>query len=103
MFTSAQQYLRTVEEGKASCVVIGLGLRGDISGLDLARAILVVEAGNTRDLHRGISTHVDEGRRPCSWGCIAFLEEPVSSELLFPRSGARASRVEAVRHPGPGR
>ena len=40
MFTSAELYLRTVEEGKASCVVIALGLSGSISGLDLGRAIL---------------------------------------------------------------
>src|SRR4029079_5038996 len=40
MFTSAQQYLRTVEDGKTSCVVVARGLRGDISGLDVGRAVL---------------------------------------------------------------
>src|SRR3954466_14533923 len=39
-FTSVEQYLRTAEEGKAACVVISVGLRGSISGLDLGRSIV---------------------------------------------------------------
>jgi FixJ family two-component response regulator len=40
MFASEEQYRRTVEEGKAFCILIDIGLRSVVSGLDLGRAIM---------------------------------------------------------------
>ena len=82
MFTSASQYLRTLEEGKASCVVIDTGLRGGISGLDLARAI----STSRRPLPIiFIAPRPDEQTRDEAFriGCAAYLEEPVLTEALI--------------------
>ena len=102
MFTSAAQYLKTVEEGKASCVVIGLGLRGDISGLDLARAILASRRAIPVIFIAG-PADAPMKAQALLMGCIAYLEEPVSSELLVAaivRSGTVTPRRPP---PGPGR
>ena len=102
MFTSAAQYLKTVEEGKASCVVIGLGLRGDISGLDLARAILASRRAIPVIFIAG-PADAPMKAQALLMGCIAYLEEPVSSELLVSaiiRSGSVTPRRPP---PGPGR
>ena len=99
MFTSAEQYLRTVEDGKTSCVVVALGLRGDISGLDVGRAVLAAR--------RPIPVVFIAGPADGSMkeealllGCTAYLDEPVSSELLI--SAVRKSGAESSWRPPPG-
>ena len=82
MFTSPGQYLRTLEEGKASCVVIAVDLRGAIAGLELGRAILssrrpipiIFIAGTPSEATR---------EEAFLMGCAAYVEEPVSSESLI--------------------
>ena len=102
MFTSAEQYLRTAEDGKTSCVVIYLGLHGSMSGLALGKALLssgratpivfIAEAADTSLKEEALLL-----------GCVAYLEEPVSSELLI--SAIRSSGATSSWHPpaGPGR
>jgi FixJ family two-component response regulator len=99
MFTSAEQYLRTVEEGKASCVVIALGLRGSISGLELGRAILASRRAIPVVFIAG-SADASMKAQALLMGCIAYLEEPVSSELLI--SAIRSSGASSSWHPPPG-
>jgi len=93
MFASPTQYLRTIEEGNASCVVIAIGLRGCISGLELGKAIL----SSRRPIPVVfIDQAPDEALREQAFlmGCVAYLEEPVSTESLIAAvalSGAKRS------------
>jgi FixJ family two-component response regulator len=99
MFTSAELYLRTVEEGKASCVVIALGLSGSISGLDLGRAILA----SRRPIPVVFIAAANDAPMKAEallLGCTAYLEEPVSSELLI--SAVRSSGAASSWRPPPG-
>ena len=93
MFTSASQYLRTIEEGKASCVVVAIGLRGGISGLDLGRAILT--SRRPIPIIYIAKTPNEELREDAfRVGCVAYIEEPVSSESLIAAirlSGAKSA------------
>jgi hypothetical protein len=95
MFTSAQQYLRTVDEGKASCVVIAIGLRGGISGLELGgrscRRAVRSRSSSSRDSRRG------DAREAFRIGCVAYIEEPVSSESLI--AAIRLSGARKVHRP----
>jgi FixJ family two-component response regulator len=102
MFTSAAQYLKTVEEGKASCVVIGLGLRGDISGLDLARAILASRRAIPVIFIAG-PADAPMKAQALLMGCIAYLEEPVSSESLIAAIKSSGTPSSRLPPPGPGR
>jgi len=102
MFTSAELYLKTVEEGKASCVVIGLGLRGDISGLDLARAVLASRRAIPVIFIAG-SADASMKAQALLMGCVAYLEEPVSSELLVSAIGRSGVASPRRPPPGPGR
>jgi FixJ family two-component response regulator len=93
MFTSAAQYLRTIEDSNASCVVIAVGMRGYISGLELGKAIL--------SSRRPLPIIYIAGAREAALreqafliGCVAYIEEPVSSESLIAAirlSGASSS------------
>jgi FixJ family two-component response regulator len=102
MFTSPEQYLRTVEEGKASCVVIDICLGGSMSGLDLGRAILSSRRAIPIVFITG-SPDTGIREQALAMGCVAFLEKPVPSELLIDailKAGASSSwRLP----PGPGR
>src|SRR5881394_2952303 len=82
MFTSAELYLRTVEEGKACCVVVSLGLRGTISGFDVARAVRASGRALPVIFIAG-SPDAAMKEEALLMGCLAYLEEPVSSELLI--------------------
>ena len=102
MFTSADLFLRTLDESKASCVVINLGLRGEISGLDVGRAIL----SSRRPIPIVfIDRSADASMRTQAllMGCVACLEEPVSSEHLI--AAVRSSGASSSWRPpaGPGR
>src|SRR5215204_5072051 len=97
MFTSAEQYLRTAEDGKTSCVVIYLGLHGS-RGLALGKALL--SSGRATPI-----VFIAEAPEPSLkeeamlLGCVAYLEEPVSSELLI--SAIRSSGATSSWHPPP--
>ena len=82
MFTSGEQYLSTVAEGKAACVVIDIALRGSVSGLELAKAI----SSSPRPIpFVFVSASADEALRDEAliMGCLAYLEEPISSDMLI--------------------
>jgi FixJ family two-component response regulator len=99
MFTSAELYLRTVEEGKACCVVVSLGLRGSISGLDVGRAVRASGRAMPVIFIAG-SADASMKAEALLMGCLAYLEEPVSSELLI--SAVRSSGAASSWHPPPG-
>jgi FixJ family two-component response regulator len=99
MFTSAELYLRTVEEGKACCVVVSLGLRGSISGLDVGRAVRASGRAMPVIFIAG-SADASMKEEALLTGCLAYLEEPVSSELLI--SAVRRSGATSSWHPPPG-
>jgi len=102
MFTSAERYLRTFQAGRSSCVVIGAGLRGSISGLELARAILA-SARAVPVVFVAAAADPTVKAQALLMGCIAYLEDPVSSEELIAvirKSGACSSWRPP---PGPGR
>jgi FixJ family two-component response regulator len=82
MFMSAGQYLKTLDEGKASCVVIDVDLAGRISGLELGTAIFLSRRPIPIIF---ISGTLDATARAqaSSMGCVAWIEKPVSSELLI--------------------
>ena len=102
MFKSAEQYLKTVEEGKASCVVIGVDLHGSIPGLDLGRAILACRrAIPVIFIARSADAALKE--QALSMGCIAYLEEPVSSESLIAAIKSSGTPSSRLPPPGPGR
>jgi FixJ family two-component response regulator len=82
MFASAEQYRRTAEESKGFCVVIDIGLRGVVSGLDLGKAVL----SSRRSIPViFIAAAADAATREqaLAMGCVAYLEHPVSSEMLI--------------------
>jgi len=99
MFTSAELYLRTVEEGKACCVVVSLGLRGTISGFDVARAVRASGRALPVIFIAG-SPDAAMKEEALLMGCLAYLEEPVSSELLI--TAVRSSGAASSWHPPPG-
>jgi FixJ family two-component response regulator len=99
MFTSAEQYLRTIDDGKASCVVIDLGMRGTISGLELGRAIVSSRRAIPIVFIAG-SADASTKTQALLMGCVACLEEPVSSELLI--SAVRSAGAPSSWHPPPG-
>jgi FixJ family two-component response regulator len=93
MFTSAERYLDTADASKASCAVIDIDLRSEMSGLDLGRAIsssgkaipIIFMTGSADPAIR---------KQALDMGCVAFLEKPFPSELLITailQSGASAS------------
>jgi two-component system response regulator FixJ len=102
MFTSAQRYLATFEEGKASCVVIGAGLGGGISGLDLGRAILASRRAVPVIFVAG-SAGASMKAEAMLMGCVAYLEEPVSSESLIAAVRGAGAVGSWRPPPGPGR
>ena len=100
MFASARQYLKTIEEGKASCVVISIDMRGCISGLQLGKAILtsrrpvpIIYVARTPDPALREQAFLA--------GCVAYVEEPVSSESLIAAIAlSGAQRLSRAGEPG---
>jgi len=83
MFNSGKQYLETVEEGKASCVVVGIGLGGTtISGLELGRAIALSRRA-IPIVFVSSAPHPAIREEAMAIGAVAYLREPVSSEELI--------------------
>jgi FixJ family two-component response regulator len=81
MFASAEQYLSTLNKGKAECAVIDIGL-GATSGLDLGSAI----ASSRRAIPLIFMTGSPDPtlrEQAAAIGCVAFLDKPVSTELLL--------------------
>ena len=93
MFSSAEQYLKTIAAGEASCVVIDVDLGGSITGLDLGKAILSSRRPTPIVFITGTPDAATR-ERAFAMGCVACIAKPVSSESLIyaiGRSGASSS------------
>jgi FixJ family two-component response regulator len=80
-YASATEFIESAMQSEAACLVVDIQL-GDLSGIELGRHLL--EIGLTFPIIFMTALHDETARRQAmEFGCVAYLQKPLSSELLM--------------------